>query len=94
MEAIFNEMEQWQILAVFGVICFALEIFTTGFIFGSMGVGCFFATIAAYLGATTQLQILAFSVGIMVSYFAMKPLVKKIRNRFQNNKNQSTQPYW
>ena len=54
-------MEEWQILITIGIIAFIVEIFTAGFISGSIGIGLLFSAVGNYFGLETKWQILLFS---------------------------------
>ncbi len=69
--------EIWHILIALGVIAFIIEIFTIGFISGSVGIGLIFAGIFNYWGFETKWQILVFSFGVGLIYFLVKPIVMK-----------------
>jgi membrane protein implicated in regulation of membrane protease activity len=70
-------METWQILLAAGIVAFILEIFTAGFIAGSLGIGFFFAAAGSYFGLSTPLQILLFAVGVTLTYFLIRPFINK-----------------
>jgi membrane protein implicated in regulation of membrane protease activity len=82
-------METWQILVTLGIIAFIVEIFTTGFIFGSIGIGLFFAAIGTYLGIETKWQILLFALGVALTYFLIRPVINKYgyrKNKIKTNR--------
>ena len=70
-------MQTWQILVAAGIVAFILEIFTTGFISGSAGIGFFFAAAGSYFGLSAPWQILLFALGMALTYFLIRPLVNK-----------------
>jgi len=70
-------METWHILAAIGVVAFIIEIFTAGFIAGSVGIGFFFAAAGSYFGLAVEWQILLFAVGVTLTYFLIRPLINK-----------------
>ena len=70
-------METYQILIILGVAFLIIEIFITGFFAGSMAVGFFLAALGAYLGVSTTWQIFIFSVGALLSFFTIRPLINK-----------------
>jgi len=71
-------IEIWHILVFLGIVSFAIEIFTIGFVAGSVGIGFFFAAILNYLGAAIEWQIILFSIGVILTYFVIKPLFNKV----------------
>jgi len=70
-------METWHILITIGIIAFIVEIFTAGFISGSIGIGFLFAAIANYFGLETEWQILIFAFGVALTYFLIRPIIIK-----------------
>ncbi|MBN2614263.1 MAG: NfeD family protein [Bacteroidales bacterium] len=70
-------MEIYQLLIILGVFFLIIEIFLTGFFAGSLAVGFFVAALGAYLGVSTSWQIFMFSVGALVAFFAVRPLINK-----------------
>lgn len=70
-------MDLWHILVIIGIIAFIFEIFTAGFISGSIGVGFLFAALGNYLRFETKWQILLFTFGVGLTYFLIKPLITK-----------------
>ena len=71
-------MEAWHILVILGILAFVVEIFTAGFVAGSIGIGFFLAALGNYLGLELQWQILMFALGIALSFFLIRPVMKKI----------------
>jgi len=70
-------MDTWYILAAIGIVAFIIEIFTTGFIAGSVGIGFFFAAAGNYFGLAVEWQILLFATGLTLTYFLIRPLINK-----------------
>jgi membrane protein implicated in regulation of membrane protease activity len=71
-------METYHLLVIFGIIFLILEIFTITFFAASVSVGLFLAAIGNYLEFTTENQIYVFSVGVIITFFAVRPLFNKI----------------
>lgn len=82
-------MEEWHILVTIGIIAFIIEIFTAGFISGSIGIGLLFAAIGNYLGLEIKWQILLFALGIAFTYFLIRPIITKYG--YRNNKIKTNQ---
>jgi membrane protein implicated in regulation of membrane protease activity len=80
-------MEAWHILVTLGIIAFIIEIFTAGFISGSVGIGFLFSAIGNYFGLETKWQILLFAFGVAITYFLIRPVVNKYgyRNKIRTN---------
>jgi len=76
-------MEGWHILIIIGIFALIIEIFTAGFISGSIGIGLLFAAIGNYFELETKWQILLFSLGIALTYFLIRPIITKYG--FKNN---------
>jgi len=70
-------METWHILIVIGIIAFIAEIFTAGFISGTVGIGLIFAAIGNYFGLEIKWQILLFAFGVALTYFLIRPIITK-----------------
>jgi len=80
-------MEEWHILVTFGIIAFIIEIFTAGFISGSIGIGFLFSAIGNYFEVETKWQILLFAFGVALTYFLIRPIVTIFgyRNKIKTN---------
>lgn len=70
-------MEIWHIIVTFGIIAFIIEIFTAGFVAGSVGIGLILAAIANYFGLEVKWQILTFALGVSSTYFLIRPVILK-----------------
>jgi membrane protein implicated in regulation of membrane protease activity len=71
-------MEYYHILVIIGIVFLVIEIFTITFFFASVSVGLFLAAIVNYLDFTTVNQVYVFSIGVIVTFFAVRPLFNKI----------------
>jgi len=71
-------MEHYHILVIIGIVFLVIEIFTITFFFASVSVGLFLAAIVNYLDFTTVNQVYVFSIGVIVTFFAVRPLFNKI----------------
>lgn len=81
-------MEEWHILVTIGIIAFIVEIFTAGFISGSIGIGLLFSAVGNYFGLETKWQILLFAFGVGLTYFLIRPIITKYgyrKNRIRTN---------
>jgi len=65
----------WHIWVIVGLALFIAEILIPGFLVACFGVGCMGAALAAGLGGGATWQLLAFSVGTLIVYFGIRPLV-------------------
>jgi membrane protein implicated in regulation of membrane protease activity len=71
-------METYHLLIIIGIVLLVVEIFTITFFFASVSIGIFLAALANYLDFTIENQIYIFSVGVIVTFFAIRPLFNKI----------------
>ena len=55
-----------------------VELFTVSFFAASVGIGFLLAAVGNYFGATTEWQIYIFSLGVVLSFFTIRPLFNKI----------------
>lgn len=81
-------MEEWHILIIIGIIAFIVEIFTAGFISGSVGIGLLFAAAGNYIGLETKWQILLFAFGLALTFFLIRPIITKYgyrKNKIRTN---------
>lgn len=65
----------WHIWVIVGLVLFIAEILIPGFLVACFGVGCMAAALAAGVGGGTAWQLFAFSVGTLVVYFTIRPVV-------------------
>lgn len=70
-------MEEWHILVTVAIIAFMVEIFTAGFISGSVGIGLLFAAAGNYFGLEIKWQIILFAFGVALTYFLIRPIINK-----------------
>lgn len=77
--------ELWHIWLIIAFICLIMEIFIPSFILFNFGLGALVGSLAAGLGVSVEWQILLFSAGTMMSFFLIRPAVKKFAySRSQN----------
>ncbi len=70
-------MEIWQYWIISGIVLFAAEIFTPGFVLMSIGSACILAGLSAWLGFSTGIQTIIFAFGTVAAFLATRPFVKK-----------------
>jgi membrane protein implicated in regulation of membrane protease activity len=70
-------MDNWQIWLIVAAVFFIVEIFTTTFVCFCFSVGCIFSAIGAYFGLGLVWQVLMFSIVTSVSFFTVRPLMRK-----------------
>ena len=71
------EFEAWHIWLIIAFICLIMEIFVPSFILFNFGIGAFIGSLAAGLGASIEIQIVLFSVGTLLSFVLIRPVVKR-----------------
>ena len=79
------ELEFWNIWIIFALLFFIVEIFTTGFLTACFAIGCILAGIASFFNFGLKTQLFAFSIGTLVSFFAVRPFVLKYGHKKSNN---------
>lgn len=73
----------WMII---GIMFLIGEVFTPGFYLFCVAVGCFVASASALFTASLSIQILAFSVGLVLAMLLLRPVM----NRFFSKRTQRT----
>ena len=68
----------WQIWLIVAAIFFIVEIFSITFVFLCFSLGCIMSAICAGLGLESfVLQVLVFSVVTFISFFTVRPFMRK-----------------
>jgi len=75
------EFELWHIWLIIALISFIMEIFIPSFVLFNFGIGAVLGSFAAGLNLSLEWQILFFSVGTLVSFFLIRPAMKKFAYR-------------
>ena len=70
-------IQSWHVWLIVAALFFIVEIFSTTFVFLCFSLGCIFSGICAYFGMGLTGQILVFSIITFVSFFTVRPLMKK-----------------
>lgn len=84
MDTIFA-MEIWHYLIIAAILSLLIEIFTTSFVFGAMGVGFLLSSIFSSCGASISWQIFVFSLGVVTTFFLIKPIISKFGYKKNGN---------
>ena len=71
------EFEIWHIWIIVAVILFIIEIFTPAFLAACLAIGCIFAGIFSSMDFGIKIQLLAFSIGTLISFFGVRPFILK-----------------
>lgn len=74
-------LELWQIWIIAGIILLIVENFIPTFIAASIAIGCLIAGLFSFLGFGIEGQFVAFSVGILLSFFGIRPFMSKYGHR-------------
>lgn len=69
--------ETWHIWIIISIIFVIIEIFVPTFLAISLAVGCLTSGIMAYLGLDFIVQLIAFAIGTLVSFFYARPFMLK-----------------
>jgi len=78
-------LEVWHIWIIVAIVFFIIEIFTSGFLTASLAIGCLFAALISYLNYGVNPQIISFSAGTLVSFFAIRPFMLKYAHKKSNH---------
>ena len=70
-------IDNWQIWLIVAAGFFIVEIFSTTFVFLCFSVGCAVSAVCAYFGLGHVWQILVFSIVTFISFFTVRPLMRK-----------------
>tara|TARA_B100000902_G_C27299761_1_gene912101 strand:+ start:2166 stop:2594 length:429 start_codon:yes stop_codon:yes gene_type:complete len=70
-------LDHYQIIIVFAIIFFILEIFTGLFVSGSIAIGLLFSSLASYFDFSFKWQIYLFAIGLLISFFGIRIFLKR-----------------
>ncbi|MEI7503124.1 MAG: NfeD family protein [Paludibacter sp.] len=70
-------IETYQIWIIISVILLIIEVFAPTFLAICLAIGCFASAFVAYLDFDVKIQLLAFSIGTLISFFTVRPLMLK-----------------
>ena len=73
----------WTII---GIVGFIVEIFTPGFLAASIGVGAFFAAVAAMFTDVVEYQMISRAAGSLLAFFAIRPIWLKYLSKTKDVK--------
>jgi membrane protein implicated in regulation of membrane protease activity len=72
-----HTMEPWQYWLIGGIVLCILEMFTGDFVLLGLGVAGISSGLAAYGGASTNLQLITFGIIALIIIFGIRPIAKK-----------------
>jgi len=75
------EFELWHIWLLIALISFIMEIFVPSFVLFNFGIGALVGSLAAGLNLSIEWQIVLFSSGTLMSFFLVRPVMKKYAYR-------------
>jgi membrane protein implicated in regulation of membrane protease activity len=81
-------MDVWKIWVMLAVVTGIVEVFAPSFLAASLGAGCLLAALASFLGGGVEVQLLAFSLGTLIAFFAARPLM--MRYGYRRTRNHAT----
>ncbi len=79
------EFEIWHIWVIFAVLLFIVEIFTPAFLAACLAIGCLLAGIFSYFDFSLKIQLIAFSIGTLISFFGVRPFILKYGHKKNND---------
>jgi membrane protein implicated in regulation of membrane protease activity len=71
------EIETWHIWVIIAVFLFIIEILVLTFTAACFAIGCLIAGMCAYFDFGIKIQLIAFSVGTIASFFGVRPFMLK-----------------
>jgi len=71
------ELEIWHIWIILAVLLLIVEIFTPAFLAACLAIGCIFAGVSSLMDFGVIIQLLAFSIGTLISFFGVRPFILK-----------------
>lgn len=77
-------MSAMQIWLIAAIVLFILEIVTPGFVLANFGVASLAAALAAWMGAGSIVQIIVFVITALISFIALRPLLKRTLYKHKN----------
>lgn len=74
-------METWHIWAIIAIVLLIIEAFFPTFLALSIGIGCICSSVVSALGLDFKIQLLAFTLGTLTSFFLIRPFMLKYGHR-------------
>ena len=78
-------IETYQIWIIISILLFIIEIFAPTFLAISVAIGCLSSGIVAYFGFDIKIQLIAFSIGTLISFFGVRPIMLKYFHKNSDN---------
>lgn len=70
-------IEIWHIWVIVSIILLIIEVFSSSFLAICIAIGCLASALAAYFNFDIKAQLLAFSVGTLIAFFTVRPIMLK-----------------
>lgn len=74
-------METWHIWIIVAILLFIIEIFMPTFLAACLAIGCITSGVFSYFQFGFKVQLIAFSVGTLASFFGVRPLMLKYAHK-------------
>lgn len=74
-------MEAWYIWAIAALLLFIVEMFTSGLAVICLSIGAIGGVIAAAIGWSIEIQLLAFAIVTLIAIIAIRPVLVRIFNK-------------
>lgn len=75
------DLSAWHIWIIVAVFLLIIEAFIPTFLAASIAIGCIIAGVFSYFGFGREIQLIAFSVGTLASFFGVRPFMLKYGNK-------------
>lgn len=72
------EFELWHIWLLAALLFFIMEIFVPSFVLFNFAIGALIGSLVAGMDVSLEWQIVCFSAGTLLSFFLIRPLMRKI----------------
>lgn len=77
-------MEYWKYWVIAGIVLFAVEVYTPGFVLASFGIACMMSAVAALLDLSMNIQLIVFAVGSVFVFVTIRPFVNRFLYSSEN----------
>jgi membrane protein implicated in regulation of membrane protease activity len=74
-------IEIWHIWIIVAVLLFIVEIFAPTFLASCLAIGCIASGVFSYFDFGIKVQLIAFSIGTLVSFFGVRPFMLKYAHK-------------
>ncbi len=78
-------MEIWHLWIIAALILFMVEIFIPTFVPACIAVGCASAGLVSAFDCDLKIQLIAFSLGMIIAFFGIRPFMLKYFHRKSGN---------